>query len=177
MTCIIGIASEGNVWIGGDSASVRGYETRVTKIPKVFRVQEFLIGYTSSFRMGQILQYHLETPTQENQEDLEYLVTKFIPAVRSCLKEHWFSTLPDKDGQGGRFLVGYKGHLYAIYSDFQVNESSDGFEACGSGREYALGATQALSYLSPRVRIQQALNTVSHFSHAVCAPFRVLSLE
>lgn len=158
----------------GDSGSATGWDVRVTALVKVFRTQDFLIGYTSSFRMGQILEYHLEVPQQKEAGDLRYLVSKFIPCVRACLKEYWFSTLGDKDDQGGTFLLGYRGHLYAVHADFQVNESSDGIDACGSGKGYALGAMRALGHLPPKERIRGALAISAYFSRVICAPFCIL---
>jgi hypothetical protein len=55
MTCIVGIVENGKVYMGGDAAGVNGYSVRVRKDPKLFKVGEFLFGYTSSFRMGQLL--------------------------------------------------------------------------------------------------------------------------
>jgi len=54
MTCIAGFVNKNEVWIGGDSAGVAGYNLRIRKDTKVFKVNgRFLIGYTNSFRMGQ----------------------------------------------------------------------------------------------------------------------------
>jgi len=68
MTCIVGIAQEGKVWIGADSAAVSGQDIRATALRKVFRRGQFLIGYTSSFRMGQLPQFHLFLCAAQEQE-------------------------------------------------------------------------------------------------------------
>jgi ATP-dependent protease HslVU (ClpYQ) peptidase subunit len=47
MTCIAGVAHEGKVWIGGDSAGVGGYDLTVRADAKVFTNGEFLFGFTS----------------------------------------------------------------------------------------------------------------------------------
>lgn len=52
MTCIVGIVDNGKVYMGADSLGVGGLSKRVRKDPKLFRVGEFVFGYTSSFRMG-----------------------------------------------------------------------------------------------------------------------------
>ncbi|KKN17732.1 hypothetical protein LCGC14_0962700, partial [marine sediment metagenome] len=63
MTCIVGFIDDGGkAWMGGDSAGVAGHHTHPRRDPKVFRVGPVLIGYTSSFRMGQLLRYHLKIP-------------------------------------------------------------------------------------------------------------------
>lgn len=181
MTCIIGLAHEGTVYIGADSASGTDgtWEVRATKVPKVFRLGDFLIGYTTSFRMGQILHYHLEVRPQESEGDnLSYMVRVFIPAVRACLKEHGFSKIENNQEEGGFFLVGYRGRLYSIASDFQVNEMADGLDALGCGREYALGAMMAFESegIPPPERIFRSLAIAACFSGGVIGPFRVLQM-
>ena len=176
MTCIVGIAQGGKVWIGADSASVSNWQCTKTTLSKVFKVQDFLIGYTTSFRMGQILQYHLVVPLQTDQLDLEYLVTKFIPKVRDVFQEHWFDEVKKEKNKGGDFLLGYGGHLYYVACDFQVNENVCGFDACGSGEEYALAAMKALEGLQPEERIRRSLEIAAFFSISVCGPFQILSV-
>lgn len=174
MTCIIGYATEAHVYIGADSAAVNGWTVRPTNMPKVFRLDPFLIGYTTSFRMGQILQHHLSVAPQEDESDVRYMVVTFAESVRACLKEYGYAVINDNQERGGQFLVGYKGHLYCIESDYQVGEAAEGFDACGSGTDFALGAMQALEHLPPRERIRTALEISAQFCGSVLAPFRVL---
>lgn len=174
MTCIVGIAEHDQVYIGADSASVYGWTVRVTKLAKVFRLDKLIIGYTTSFRMGQILQHHLAVASQEDESDSRYMVVTFAEAVRSCLKEYGFASVDNNQEQGGTFLVGYKGHLYCMVGDYQVNETADGIDACGCGQAYALGAMRALGNISPEDRIRQSLEIAAYFSGGVISPFYVL---
>ena len=155
--------------------STDGSSKDATRLRKVFRVGEFLIAYTSSFRMGQILQYHLEVRHQQDGEtDERYMVVAFVEAVRKCLKEQGYSRIESNQEQGGCFLVGYRGRLYSVYGDFQINSSITGVAAFGAGQEYALGAMSALeSYLPPLDRIQKALQISAQLSCAVFEPFYV----
>jgi ATP-dependent protease HslVU (ClpYQ) peptidase subunit len=178
MTCVIGLVQGPKVYIGVDSASVQGWTRRVTKLRKVFRKGPFLIGYTTSFRMGQLLEHQLELPAQlEGQSDISYMVTVFVEQVRGLLKEKGFSKVESNAETGGQFLVGYRGHLYCVQNDFQVSEMTDGLDAVGSGAEYALGAMVALSTVPPTKRIQRALQVAAQFNMAVCPPFLVRSLS
>lgn len=175
MTCIVGLVDEDHVYIGGDSAAVAGYESRETKLEKVFKICDFVIGYTTSFRMGQILEHHLSVRRQHADEaDMAYMVLAFIPAVRECLKANGFSQIHDNKEEGGRFLVGYRNRLFSIQDDFQVNEMADGFDACGCGMEYALGALKALQGFDAKPRVEQALKAAEHFCGAVRSPFVIL---
>jgi ATP-dependent protease HslVU (ClpYQ) peptidase subunit len=174
MTCIVGLAQDGKVYVGADSASSNGWMTRATKLPKVFKVGAFIIGYTSSFRMGQILQYHLEVRPQGDESDDEYMVLGFVEAVRECLKEWGFAKVDNNVETGGQFLVGYRGRLYHVDTDFQVNEMAGGFDACGSGQQFALGVVKVLEHLPPRERITKALEVSAYFSDGVMGPFQIL---
>lgn len=176
MTCIVGIARDGDVWIGADSAASSGWNVRPTLVPKVFVHGPFIIGYTTSFRMGQLLQFHLRVQSQGGKiSDLEYIVKHFIVAVRDCLKEGGYTTIDNNKEEGGGFLVGYRGHVYSVGDEFQVNEAFDGFDACGCGGKFALGAIVALDDLEPEARVRRALGIAAYFSGAVCGPFTVLS--
>lgn len=178
MTCIVGVVQKGTVYIGGDSASVSGWTSRVTRLPKVFRRGPFLIGYTTSFRMGQLLEHSLNVPAQgpKERDDMRFMVTVFAEHVRQLLKERGVAKIESNAESGGQFLVGYRGRLYSVQQDFQVNEMADGFDAVGSGAEYALGALAALRGQPPVQRLKRALAISAHFNMGVSPPFFVKSL-
>lgn len=177
MTCIVGLAQDGEVYIGGDSAAVSGWTVQETALRKVFRVGQFLIGYAGSFRMGQILQYHLSVPQQQDGvSDERYMVVDFVEAARTCFKEKGYTKIDNNREAAPYVLVGYRSTLYMIDDDFQVQHLESGLDAIGSGREYALGAMAARMDLSPYDRIMRALEISASFSGSVCAPFRVEQL-
>ena len=173
MTCIVGLEHEGKVYIGADSASVGGWEVKATRLRKVFQRSRFLIGYTGSFRMGQLLQHQLTVTPQNGESDEEYMVCKFVEAVRTCLKDGGFAKVENNVDEGGQFIIGFNGQLYLVDDDFQVNSMAQGFYAVGCGRGYALGAMKVLNDLPPKQRIRKALETAAYFSGAVCKPFRI----
>ncbi|HTJ83042.1 MAG TPA: hypothetical protein VL400_15080 [Polyangiaceae bacterium] len=179
MTCIVGLAHRGTVYIGADSASVAGWTSRITRLPKVFRRGPFLIGYTTSFRMGQLLEHALSVPPQPptEKDDMRFMVTVFVEHVRALLKERGVAKVEANAETGGQFLVGYKKRLFSVQSDFQVNEMADGFDAVGSGAEYALGALAALRTMKPIPRLKRALEISAHFNMGVSPPFFVKSLR
>jgi len=178
MTCIVGIAQDGKVWIGADSASADDWCVRQTKLPKVFKTGNFVVGYTTSFRMGQILQHHLSVRSQyEDEKDDQFMVRAFAEAVRECLKEHGFAKIENNVEKGGTFLVGYRGHIYCMDDDFHVNEHADGYDTCGCGYPFALGAMMALQQELPEARIMHALEIAAHFSGFVKPPFHIEILE
>ena len=181
MTCIVGIIDKERIYIGGDSAGVGGYYIRQRKDPKVFIRDPFIIGFTTSFRMGQLLMSDERFSVRiqkKSESNYEYMVSAFVPAIQKLFKDGGFLE-SDKDVlTGGTFLVGYNKCLYEIENDFQVAEYDDNYNACGCGREIALGSLYVTGEmeLSPEERIIKALEAASKFSAGVTPPFNILQL-
>jgi ATP-dependent protease HslVU (ClpYQ) peptidase subunit len=177
VTCIAGWVYDGTVWIGGDSAGVAGWDLTVRADQKVFVNGPMVFGFTSSFRMGQLLRYALQVPDHDPRvDDEKYMVTTFADAIRDCLKARGWAQKESEQERGGTFLVGYKGRLYTMHGDYQVASAADGFMACGCGDMIALGAMYASGHLRGRERVEVALRAAERFSAGVRGPFHILSL-
>lgn len=179
MTCIVGLAHKGKVYMGGDSMAATGWNRARVAHPKVFCVGEFLMGYTTSFRMGQVLQYGLSVPLQkdDSKTDHAFMVAVFAEQVRNALKNAGFTKVENNQEEAGHFLVGYRGRLYHISGEFSVLEYRDPYAAVGCGADFALAAMHNLGDLPPKARIERALRTAAHFSNGVVGPFYVEVLE
>lgn len=177
MTAIVGIAEKGRVWMGSDSAGVAELEMTVYRAPKAFRTGPYVMGYTDSFRMGQVLQHVFRPPPPPRKpEQLErFLVSRWVDALRAQLKHAGYATRRDEQESGGVFLLGVHGRLFFVDSDYQVGEPSDGYDAVGCGRELARGALFATQGQDPETRISIALRAAQHFSAGVRGPFHVVS--
>jgi len=172
MTCIVGIAEGGKVYIGGDSAGVGGYSLTVRADKKVFVNGDFVMGFTTSFRMGQLLHHAFTPPKRHPDTDIDkFMVTDFINAVRDCLKSGGYAGRQNETESGGTFLVGYSGRLFRIDGDYQVGEAVDGFDAVGCGDDIARGALFANPAGKPQDRLRVALEAAERFSAGVRAPF------
>src|ERR1035437_565586 len=126
--------------MGGDSAALDSYHClTIRKDPKVFQNGPFLIGFTSSYRMGQIL---MDTtfPDPGNMDEFEYMRTQFVDVARAELKDAGYVKVDNNREESGEFLVGFHGRIFDVQSDFQIGESSDPFLAVGQGSQEALGA-------------------------------------
>ena len=180
MTTIIGIKKDNSVWIGADSIASNGHDKFTVANPKVFKKDNMLIGYTTSFRIGQLLQYSVNTPTDDYGVSAhEYMVTRYIPEVIKCFEENkCLSTDDNNVSVGGDFLVGYRGELFTVQSDFSVNQWLSNFAVVGHGTEYALGAMQILNKIDylPDDKINMALEAVSNVSVFTVRPFHVMQL-
>lgn len=185
MTCIIGFIDKNKkeMYLGGDSAGVGGLDIRSRKDVKVFEKDSMLIGYTSSFRMGQLLRFKFtRPPLKENQNIYEYMCTDFIDAVRKCLKDNGYSKVENNEEKIGVFLVAFKGRLFKIESDLQVGENYYPYDECGCGGNYALASLRTLENYSHesvdgKNFIEIALKIAQDFSAGVREPFTILKLK
>ncbi len=156
MTCIAGIALRGRVFIGADSLGSgngvkQAYITPKLALLDVFEKRDLSltkihlgIGYTTSYRMGDLLRYNFTPPPIEHDEDEnKYLVTDFIPELIKCFDDHSFARTKEGSKSGGNFLVGIRKRLFHVQEDFSVLEPTCGYTAVGSGQEFALGALYA----------------------------------
>lgn len=172
-TCIVGLECNNGVYLGGDSAGVSGFDVSIRTDPKVFKNGSFIMGFTTSFRMGQLLQFKFEPPKNTDKKpDYKFMVTDFIDAVKKCFNENDFGS--KGSNVYGSFLVGYRGKLYIIYEDLQVGINECGYASIGCGESYALGSLFSTYKLSPRKRVEMALNAASEFSGGVFPPFNIL---
>ncbi len=180
MTCIVGIAHENKVYMGADSCGSNGITWHQVDNHKVFEVGDFLIGCTTSFRMIDLLTYKLTGTIQRPEDsDDKFMRTTFVESVKNCFKEGGFGT----ESEGGVFLVGYKGKLYEIQSDFSIlNVSQYGFSV-GSGQDVASGSLwttkdgtikineNTMLVLTPEQRILLALQAAEAVVPSVRGPF------
>jgi hypothetical protein len=188
MTAIVAIVENNTVYMGGDSAGVNVSALSVTvrKDPKVFKNGPFIMGFTSSFRMGQLLRYSFKPPTHPNNMSIDrYMNTIFIDAVRNCLKDGGYAKVKENNESGGNFLVGYRGKLFNIDGDFQVGIPSCNYDSVGCGQDLCLGSLHTTEKVSnmkllsllPKERIKMALKAAVEFSAGVRGPFNILSLK
>lgn len=177
MTCIVGVIHKGKVIIGADSAGVAGLDITIRKDPKVFKVGEFIIGCTSSFRMIQLLRFSFTPPIRHPDTDIyQYMCTDFVNTVRACFKAGGYAEKSNEVEKGGVFLIGWRDRLFKIESDYQVCEGTRLFEACGCGDPYAIGAMDALEgKLDGEALVLKALEIASNHSAGVAPPFIVLT--
>ena len=181
MTCIVGYRDGKNVWIGGDSIGSNGHYKAERKDTKVFRRNEMIMGYTSSFRMGQLLKWKLNIPKQKSNEGTErYMNTSFVDAVITCFEQNGYARVKENEKIGGVFIVGYRKRLFTIDSDFQVEENKHKFHACGSGAICATGAIEALSNYDPKLKpellIRYSIEAAKKYIVSVGGAIKIIKL-
>lgn len=156
--------------MGGDIQGT-GWNNKVVHTqPKVFNKKGVLFGFTSSYRFGQILEHGLQDPVvPENPADVyRWLITVLVPDIKAALKDS------DYEG-GGNCLIGVRGQLWELQTDFSVLRSVKGYAAVGSGYEYALGSLTTSFNLLPAIpmpanyeaMVKQAIAVAGTFSPSV----------
>src|SRR5208282_1259162 len=101
MTCIVGIIEKDIIYIGADSAGAdSSFYRELRKDKKVFIREPFIFGFTTSFRMGQLLMFDSRFGVRKqknNEDDYMFMIDAFIPAVIHLFKEGGF--LNNKDNE------------------------------------------------------------------------------
>lgn len=188
MTCIVAMTDGSEIVMAGDSAGCgQGSFIELRDDPKVFERQGYLFGYTTSFRMGQILRYHVPLPEPADDDAYAFMVNAFIPAARAAFVEHGFDKTYSKSeagdtgqwseqGQriGGRFVVGLKGQLFTIDHDYNVAKPHLPYAAVGRGAEIAYGSLFSTGALGMEERAELALRAAAQHTGCVRPPFVVV---
>ncbi|ACC76582.1 hypothetical protein VOI32_40885 [Paraburkholderia caribensis] len=181
MTCIVALTDGKKVYMGADSAGgSNDWSITVRADPKIYRVGPFLIGFTSSFRMGQLLGHSLTVASRpEGTDAFAFMCTTFIEAVRACFTRGGYTRKDGERESAGTFLVGYEGRIFRIGGDYQVGENAVNFNACGCGAQLALGSLHSTVGMPmlPEIKLERALAAAAEFSAGVRGPFRIEVLD
>lgn len=186
MTCIVGIAANGKVWMGGDSLASDKITGVQIRHPKVFVKSvpttdgdpiDMLIGCCGSFRMMQVLEYGFKSPEYDTtREVIEYLATDWV----DCLRDVFVKKGVAKKGKEiesftGSFLLGFRGEIYTVEETYQLIGVESQEATCGTGGDYALGSlyTSRNSRWNPHKRILTALECAAAHNIQTSAPFDI----
>ena len=188
MTCIAAIAQNGIVYMAADSAASDEKSGWIVtrKDPKVFKVGQYGIAFTDSFRMGQILQYNwtppVYKPTAGYRNLDKFMRTRFVESIKDAFKEQGYGNFSSgtEDGDlGGIFLIAVQGagRIFAMDSDFHIGEADVQYMAEGAGQELALGSLFSTAQVkTPRKRVRMALEAAAKFNMSVRPPFTIIEV-
>jgi len=172
------ICKDGTVWMGADSLSgTYTGEKRMRKDTKIFTSGPYLIGFTSSYRMGQILRHKTTLPKllpklAAHATSGHKHIVKVIDSLSESLFENNYTVEKDNRRYGGEFIISWSGRLYIVESDFQYHMPLTPYCCIGAGEAYGLGAMHASNKShTPEESILHALRAASEFSCFVAPPF------
>lgn len=181
MTIIAAIKDGNKIYMGGDSIGANPWSYSIRNEPKVFIKDELIIGYAGSFRLGQLVQYAFEIPAKrENCNDYKYMICDFVTSLKTCLRDNG-CMIKEKEQElienEGCLLIGYRGNLYELSSDWQIATCPEGVGAIGSGYLVALGVLFADDKTAPEIRLGKSLEISKRLIHTTRSPFTIISKE
>ena len=190
MTSIVGLTIGGDVFMGADSQATAGYERTILahSSPKVFKKEGVLFGVSGSMRAANHLEYtfQLPNPSRDQSDEMSYVV-QIVDAMRASFKDAGIArvseTVESNGNDDGRstILIGYRGRLFRVSSDWSILESDCPYQSIGSGSSYALGALHVLYAIKlesdPFVMIETALMAAAAFDIYTSAPFTFVGLS
>lgn len=174
MTCIVGIAKENVVYIGGERSASDESTILSACRPKVGIRGDWLYGFSGSYGTGQLIEFIALPKVLKNDDP--YTVLRM--AVVEELKKAYDAFGRDLEDNSSSWLIGCKGRLFELSSgDWGVVEVEE--SSIGSGNTIALGSlhtTKQFSAATPDMRIQWALDAAITISPTCLGPVDILSL-
>jgi len=182
MTCIVGIRTETGVMLGADSLSGSYHGDKqlvhtaklVTKKTRTVHgvSHEVLMGFTTSWRMGNILQFMDDLPPLDGDVE-KWLVKEFVPLIRTTFKDEGYLTINNGVESGGNFLIGVNGVLAEIQGDMSVLIPRDRYSSVGAGTYIAIGAMHTATALKQGDKeiLMAGLSAAEAYNPLVSGPF------
>lgn len=186
MTCIVGVKTDEGIFIGGDSFGGNELVAGVYKTPKVFgkpkigRTHAMIFGFTTSWRMGQILQNMPDIRKPSEKTDLEFIASDWINMVREHMETGGYNLDEGGREEFGSVILGYNNSLYEISPDYGVIEPFYNYAATGSAVRTAYGSlatTEVMKKVSPQDRILAALSAAEIHEYFVRRPFNIIGIK
>jgi ATP-dependent protease HslVU (ClpYQ) peptidase subunit len=179
MSVIVGIVRSGVIHMGADSYVGSGWDCGLMSTPKIFELGEMVIGFSGDVSVLNAIRYRLKVPEHgEEETDEAFLAVKVADALRGAIGEAGrLMKKDDVESTRASMLIGYRGNLYRIGSEFSVLRRAQEYEAVGAGEDYALGALFAGKKNRDGVKkiLTTALMAASQHSAVVSPPFVFIS--
>lgn len=178
VTCIVGLATPDGVWMGADSFGSDGSQEIAYRSPKLIVAGELVLGFTESYRAGDLLRYSLRRLPERGRFDdpHEYMVTVVVELVRTVFKDGGYNKADGGRDTAATLLAACGGRLFLVGSDYCVLEPKSGFTAIGSGYLAAQGSLHTSDMLlwEPERRVRAALEAAAGLCAGVGPPFHVM---
>lgn len=175
MTCVVGIAHEGTVYLSGERGASTDETIIASQDPKIARRGSFIIGYAGNYGLGQLMLHGLNMPAlpRGKKNLLPYMRTQFHAAFVSLMeKSKYKMELAHEDTQSG-FLIGVRGQLFE-YEPIDGQMALFDETAIGSGANMAFGCLYATRGMNPEDRVRLAVAAACEYSTSCREPIDVL---
>lgn len=182
MTCIVAIETPDGVVMGCDSHCESAGTVRHINAQKICRRMagdvQWLIGSAGTLERHQEIATGFdppELPADEQDDAMMAIGRKALGKVNSGGNTVQFSYgLALTSGGGNTMLVAVRGRLYGCDPDNTITRTSDGYDAIGSGEDFALGSLASTKGMDPEGRVRLALAAAAHHCASVAEPFTVV---
>lgn len=175
MTCIVAVkGKDGKVAIAGDRGASDSHTVVNLANPKIFEVNDFLIGYAGSLA-GDRLKYLFNPTKPKADANLDkHMATTFLNQLKVIYDQaniQYNSSEADLS-----LLVVYGNNIYKHFaSDMSMCRIDDDYDALGSGEEYALGSLwSTASIKSAQTRAELAVSAAIKYSQTCSGKVDVL---
>lgn len=168
MTCIVGMVSNGQVYIGADRGISNEESIISSARPKVYENNGWVFGYAGSVGTGQLLEFiNFPKDVKDPYKTLRlHIVEEYRKAIAS------FGN--NEEEHCAEILIGYGDKLFEFNTlDWGVVEVRT--SAVGSGNQYALGCLYGYMYGTPEDRLEMAIRAALHYSPTCIGPIDILS--
>lgn len=170
MTCIVGIAHEGVVYIGGDRGISNNETILSMSRPKIGVRGDWIYGYSGDLGIGQLLEV-IDLPIVEDNDDPYMVIMNELIYTLHERINHFIKN----DEPQAEFLIGCKGRLFELNTEAwgiaEVQETS-----IGSGSQFSLGSLYSSIDKDPIDRIGLAVGSAITYSPSCQGPMDILFL-
>ena len=147
MTTLIAIQHEDWCLIAGDSQTTSYHLSGdASPMGKIATNGKYLVAAAGLVRGMNLIQHAFVPPRAPKANLDKFMVTKFLPALRSAFVKAGYDMKDDGDiaSHDNEFIIAVNGTLYLIDEAYGLERTGDRIYVTGSGMELALGAAYAL---------------------------------
>jgi ATP-dependent protease HslVU (ClpYQ) peptidase subunit len=170
MSTVLALKDKDSIILASDGlATTEDGFRRPIVADKIFKNGKYYVGYAGSIRTGQIFK-NIELP------DIEFLADFMLEEMnaKGCL-----ATVENQVKQTeANFIFVYENEIYEMLVDFQLNKTTNGYTAIGSGSGFVFAALYLTEKfdLTPRRRCELALEAACNFDRSSSEPFTFVEI-
>ena len=189
MSVIVGITDGKNITMGCDSYISGDNEKFELSESKIIKKNNILIGVSGTMRGLQLLKYQLNLTTQEHLSEIEditisdeeYICNFLVNTIKEIFFNNQYTIkVDDQENHCDNYLIGYKGKLYTLDSNYQIYSTNDNYMTIGSGSQYAYGALKVqekakILLKDPEEAVIRTISVVSKFCPSVGGEIKIFN--
>jgi hypothetical protein len=178
MSVVVGVETDDGVWLAADSRFSDDEATNAIS-GKIFTTEDGLaFGVVGTLQHAQLIQYHLDIELpKENQDEMKWMVTKLVPALRTLCADHQVWEWTKKTERGLSLLCVVNGQLFGLQEDWSVWRALEGYAAVGSGTSVALGSLHTSYEYEEKLRCKMAIEASATHVPSCSLPVHVIFIE